>query len=290
MQTNRIGVVFSMHQPFEVDLVEAMLAAARAGGYKLVLGPLTSDLPHQVVVRELLESRIEALVLLAADGDAAVAEDLPTVVPIVTVGGPTSPQAIDDVRVDDAASMHSVIEYLDRLGHRRIAHVSGGIGPNADVRRNAYVAAMTERGLSESCDVVEASFTEDAGSAAAEILLRRPEMPTAIVACNDRAALGILETLVRNGIRVPDDVSLVGFDDSTTARLSFVQLTTMHHDPEHLAVRAMGAITRRLNYPDAEPLRQLVRPRLVIRRTTGEPRIQDEPTGPHDVVSTEVPG
>lgn len=269
----RVGVLFSMHQSFEVDLVEAMLAAARGAGYTLILGALTPELPQSEVARELIQQRVEALIVLGADGDAASAENLPNDVPIITVGGPVSSQAMDDIRVDDEASMRQVVEYLSRLGHRSITHVSGGLGPNADVRRNTYVAAMAERGLSDFSDVVESAFTEDAGSAAAEILLRRTALPTAIIACNDRAAVGILETLLRGGARIPEDVSLVGFDDSTAARLSFVQLTTMHHDPEHLAVRAMAAITRRIAQPGAEPSRQLVQPRLVIRKTSGEPRL-----------------
>lgn len=271
-RVRRIGVIFSMHQTFQVELVEALLSGVRGSRLSLALCPLTPEYSQNAAVQELVGNEIDAIVLLGADGDAAVADDLSTTVPVITAGGPTSPQARDDVRVDDKASMHKVIEYLSRLGHRCITHVSGGTGPNSEARRKAYLDAMGAFGLAEFHDVVEAEFTEDAGSAAAEILLRRSELPTAIVACNDRAAFGVLETMLRRGVRVPDDVSLVGFDDSSTAKLSFVQLTTMHHDPEQIAAGIIAAVESRLATPEAEPTHRLVRPKLVVRRTTGEPR------------------
>ncbi|MGY2900231.1 DNA-binding LacI/PurR family transcriptional regulator [Curtobacterium sp. PvP017] len=267
-RSHQIGVVFSMREPYEVDLVEALLDAGADAGFTLVLGPLSDRRPHTAVLRELLGHRIEALLVLAADGGVAAIDELPPRIPVVTVGGPRSGGA-DDVRVDEVATMRLAVQHLVGLGHRDVAHVSGGHGPNADERRRAYEQAMTECGLTP--DVVESAFSEAAGSAAAQVLLARERLPTGIVAGNDRAAVGLIATLVRTGVSVPEDVSVVGIDDSSVASLPYVDLTTVRHDPGELARRAVDAVVQRVDEPDAPALEVRTAPRLVERRSTARP-------------------
>lgn len=270
----QIGVVFTMRQPFEVDLVEALLTAAAGAGFTLVLGPLTEARPHAAVIDELLGHRIEALLVLAADGGVAAIDSLPRRIPVVQVGGPQGDGAADDVRLDDEQGMALMVEHLVGLGHRSITHVSGGSGPNADARRATYLREMKRHGLDEHADVIESEYTEEAGSRAALDLLGRQELPTAVIAGNDRAAVGVLETLVRHDVDVPGHVSVAGFDDSTVAGLPYIELTTIGHDPSGLAARAIDAVVRRLATPDAAPLRHRELPHLVIRRSTGAPRLR----------------
>ncbi|WP_200941030.1 LacI family DNA-binding transcriptional regulator [Microbacterium sp. Root53] len=265
-RSRRLGVLFTMREPFEVDLVEELFAGAAERGYALVLGPLSAARSQRTVLAELLGQRIEGLLVLAAEGGSATIDDLPGI-PLVQLGGPRALETADDVRVDDTAGIDLLVEHLAGLGHRAITHVSGGDGPNARERRLAYEAAMERRGL--ALDVVPAAFTEDAGARAAQDLLARKRLPSAILAANDRCAAGVLGTLVRAGVRVPADVSVAGFDDSSIARLPYTQMTTVRHDPARLAGAALDAIVRRIDDPDATTVRHLEPPLLIVRASTG---------------------
>lgn len=269
-RSHQLGVMFTMREPFEVDLVEALLAAAAERGYSLVLGPLTASRSQRSVIPELLGQRIEGLLVLAADGGAATIDALPARVPVVQLGGPRSGEVVDDVRVDDAAGIDLLVDHLVGLGHRAIAHVTGGGGPNAEPRRRAYVDAMARHRLAP--DVLPAAFTEAAGAQAGQMLLERDRMPTAVLAANDRCAAGVLGILVRHGVDVPAQVSVVGFDDSSIARLPYTRLTTVRHDPARLAERALDALVHRIDVPDAPVVQHREPPQLVVRETSGPAR------------------
>jgi DNA-binding LacI/PurR family transcriptional regulator len=274
-RTFRLGVLFTMHQPFEVDLVEALFGSAEKHGFSLILGPLSKERSASKVVAELLGQRIEALFVLAAEGGGSHVSDLPANIPVIMVGGPRSVESHDDLRVDDAAGTRMLVEHLIGLGHTRIAYVSGGEGPGSAVRRSAYEQAMAGAGLEHHMDVVGGDYSEEGGSRAAIEILNRKPLPTAIMAANDRSAMGVLGTLVRHGLRVPEDISVVGFDDSTLSSLPYVQLTTVGFKPRNLTDRATAAMVRRLEDPSAPWLEHKETPHLVVRTSSGPPRERD---------------
>jgi DNA-binding LacI/PurR family transcriptional regulator len=115
-------------------------------------------------------------------------------------------------------------------------------------------------------------YTEEAGAAAARLLLDRPAVPTAIMASNDQVALGLLHVLSRSGLRVPEDVSLTGYDDSRMARLSSVDLTTVRQDPALMGAAAVQAAVRRIDQPLCAAGRTVIEPALVVRSSTAPPR------------------
>lgn len=262
----RLGVLFTMHEPFEVDLVEALLVGAAARGFSLVLGPLAPARPQRVVVADLIAQRAEGIIVLAADTGAATVGGLPEALPLVQLGGPVSARAADDVRVDNVRGVDLLVDHLTGLGHTRIVHVTGGEGPNADERRDAYLAAMASRDLVPV--VIDGSFTEAGGASAAERMLALDDLPTAIMAANDRAAVGVLMALARRGVAVPGDVSVAGFDDSSVAALPHIGLTTVRNDPRVLAERALDAVLARIEEPDAPVLAYRSAPKLVVRSST----------------------
>ncbi|GAA4682066.1 hypothetical protein GCM10025780_29310 [Frondihabitans cladoniiphilus] len=163
-----------------------------------------------------------------------------------------------------------LVDHLVELGHDQIAHATGGAGPNADARRDQYLVAIKQHGLQP--DVIESAYTEEAGFRTAETLLARPQLPTALIAANDRCAVGVLMTLARRGVEVPRDMSIVGFDDSSVARLPFVQLTTVRHDPASLAAEALTALIRRIEDPDAPVVTYQDAPELIVRQSSGPRR------------------
>ncbi|MEE1622242.1 LacI family DNA-binding transcriptional regulator [Zafaria sp. Z1313] len=266
-RSHRLGVLFSMKEPFEADLVERLLTAAAARGYSLALGPHGPSRPQAGALAELLGQRIEALLVLSGDSGLDTIDGLPDTVPLVQLGGPAAGDGHDDVRADDAAGFALLVDHLVDLGHRRIAHVSGGSGPNAAARRTAYAQQMRSRGLSP--DTVEAAYTEEAGYRAAVQLLDREASPTAIMAANDRCAVGVMAALASRGVAVPGRVSVTGFDDSSVASWPFMDLTTVDVDPSALAEAALEAAVYRAGGGTGAPAAERVVPRLVVRSSTG---------------------
>jgi DNA-binding LacI/PurR family transcriptional regulator len=131
---------------------------------------------------------------------------------------------------------------------------------------------MKAHGLADRARVLPGAYHEDAGIAAANTLLAEQAPPTAVLAGNDRAALGLLDTLRRRGIDVPGQISVVGYNDDRLARLSHVDLTTVRQDADLLARHAVRAAAARLDDPDLAPGETVLTPRLVIRGTTGPPK------------------
>lgn len=249
-RSGQLGVLFTMRQPFEVDLVDALYEQAGRLGYRLVLSTMGRTRSQEAALGELMRQRIEGLIVLAAEAGAGTIAGLPAGIPTVLLGGLDASRArgepYDRIRVDNAAGIAQAVDHLVALGHRRIAYIGPDEGPNAAERLTGYRDAMRRHGRTGDSEVVPSPLTEEGGYAAAQRLLARADRPTAVVCVNDRCAFGVLETFVRGGLRVPEDVSVVGFDDSTVARLPFVDLTSVHPDPERMAALAVEAVHRRI--------------------------------------------
>jgi DNA-binding LacI/PurR family transcriptional regulator len=137
--------------------------------------------------------------------------------------------------------------------------------------------AMRRHGL--TADVVEGDHTEESGVRAAENLLHDADHVTAVLAGNDRCAVGVLDTLLRAGIDVPGEISVMGYDDSRLARLTHNDLTTVAQDAEQMARLAVEAVIERLEGRRGGPPRDiLLAPHLVVRGTTGPAPARDPST------------
>ena len=113
-------------------------------------------------------------------------------------------------------------------------------------------------------------YTEIAGARAAEKILASDQLPTAVIAANDECALGVLDSLIRAGVKVPDDMSVVGYDDSRIASLPFVDLTTVRQDAAMMATAAVKAAVERLDGGRQDPRSVVLPAKLVVRSTTGD--------------------
>ncbi len=265
-RTGLLGVVLDIQSTFHAELVDALDTAAVDGGWDLVLATLTRRTREEDAVRSLVDSRCEGLVLLGSDLPAARLRALAAQVATVVLGRPGSAE-YRGVRADDATGMRLAVDHLLALGHRRIAHVDGGRGPVATARRRGFGAAVLTHGLPSW--TVPGGIDEVSGLEAVERLLEGGP-PTAVVAYNDRAAVGVREGLLRAGLDVPGVVSVVGYDDSPLARMTILGLTSVSQQPSLLAVaavRAVGALTGQADV-DSTPVTTVVPPRLVVRSST----------------------
>jgi LacI family transcriptional regulator len=269
LRTHLIGVAANIRSPFHAELVEHIVAEADANDYEVVLGPVTATHPEAAVVDTLLSFRCEALILLGPELDDPHLADAARRAPVVVVGRRTSCPEVDVVRTADGRGIGGVVDHLVTLGHRRITHLSGGTGTIPADRKAGYTRAMKRHGLTAEIDVIDGDLTESAGIHAAQVLLQRPERPTAVVAANDRSAIGLMDHLLRAGVAVPRDIAITGYDDSVLARLAHIDLTTVSQEPRQQALSAVEAIVDRLDNGRTERLDVVLEPRLVVRRTTG---------------------
>jgi DNA-binding LacI/PurR family transcriptional regulator len=216
-------------------------------------------------VETLLDFRCEAAIILAPDRAMPVlAGRLPT----VTVGWQTKDPAVDVVRTSDDEGMRLAVDHLLGLGHRRILHVDGGTGPVSAARRRGYRAAMRRRDLGEEIRVVRGGISQEAGSGAARLLLAEDSLPTAVIAYNDDVAAGLIESLGGAGVSIPDRVSVVGWDDSSLARLPHINLTTIRQDADVMTRLAVERSVARIHDDPVTDREQVLSPKLVVRSST----------------------
>lgn len=266
-----LGVTIDVRNTFHAELVEDLHEAAEQRGYDLVLGPMSRRRAEERAVETLVDFRCEALILLGSDAPAARLTALARELPVVVVGRRVRAAGVDVVRTADDDGVAQAVDHLCGLGHRAITFVDGGRGAIAADRRRGYRRAMRQRQRGDHVRVLSGDHTEEAGARAAVILLNGRPVPSAVVTSNDRCALGLLDALHRAGIGVPGMVSLVGYDDSPTAQLDHVNLTTVSQNPREQAQHAVAAAVERLDNGRTEPREVVLSPRLVVRGTTGPP-------------------
>jgi len=267
-RTRLLGVTFDVQAPFHGDLVEALYTAADATGYDLALSAVAPTRSEACAIQSLLDYRCEALILLGPQLSASALADLATHQPVVVVARKVKVAGVDVVRTDDLDGSRQAVRHLIDLGHRNILHVDGGKAPGAGERRTGYRNAMRRAGLTPV--ILPGGSTEDAGVQAAQTLLEDPGEITAATVFNDRVAVGFLNTIRDSGLHVPEDLSVIGYDNTSLATLTHIALTTIAQSTPDLAELAVERATTRLT-GKAPPSEEVVTPHLIPRSTTASP-------------------
>ncbi|WP_458113922.1 LacI family transcriptional regulator [Arthrobacter sp. R1-13] len=266
-RTKLIGLSFSSSQPFHAEIVDAAYAQASSRGYEIALSAVANGRTETRAVESLLDFGSEALVMISPTLTAEELGQYSGQVPVVSLLRNDVGELVDSVSSDDRAGLRLGVEHLAGLGHRNIVHVDGGTAVSAQQRSEAFRSEMQRRGL--EAPVIPGGPGEEDGLRAARSL--RDNLPTAVIAFNDRSALGLIEGFRAIGLQVPFDVSVLGYDDSQLARLSYVQLSSVSQDAPLLAAAAVDRAVDRIE-GTVGPAHVMRTPHLVIRKTTAPPR------------------
>ena len=276
LKTQRSGKILitvpDIGNPFFAQILKGAEEAAQAAGYAVLLG----DTQHQP---EREERYAQMLPRNEADGLIVLGHRLPpTARQIVKRHGATAPVVngcefdpalgIPSVHIDNAAAARTAMEHLYGLGHERIAVVGGpDDNPLHRQRLEGVTAAATARGCLHLLTVVQGDFSVESGHAAAGTLLGHAPGPTAAFCFSDQMALGVLAACRELGLRVPEDFSIVGFDDLASSRYLTPPLTTISQPMREIGVRTVNLLLAIIDAVEV-PHRQTLDFNLMVRGST----------------------
>jgi DNA-binding LacI/PurR family transcriptional regulator len=269
-------IVSEITNPFFPELIQGFEDVAVEHGYEILISSTNYD-PQRMslCIRRMLERRAEGVAVMTFGVEKPLLEQFAErKVPLVFVDeGPDKP-GISLLRVDYHHGIRQAVQHLAALGHRDIAFVTGPRRlHSAQSRQAAFSRSLQECGIvADSAWIVEGDHTMEGGIGAMDRLLQLKRRPTAVMCSNDMTAIGVLHKLYRAGLRVPDDLSVIGFDDIHIAQVTIPPLTTIQMSCFELARAAVTALRAQVE-EGGEPKRSYKIPtHLVVRESTGFPR------------------
>jgi LacI family transcriptional regulator len=281
-----LGVILpDLYGEFFSELLRGIDQEAQRAGHSLLVSSSHHDSHGVAAAVRAMRGRVDGLLIMAPEVSAAALEEaLPDGLAMVLLN-PTPGAGIDSITVDNAGGARLVVEHLVALGHRHIAFITGPTrNADAQARLHGYRAAMSDAGVPVTRSLeARGAFTEQSGwQAARRILAQSGERATAIFAANDASAVGALAALRESGMSVPDDISVVGFDDIPIARYATPPLTTVRVAIDVLGARAASLLLSGLTGParrfPRDARAEIVPAELVTRNSSGPPPPTSRPT------------
>ncbi|QDH73041.1 LacI family DNA-binding transcriptional regulator [Brevundimonas sp. M20] len=267
-KTSTVGVILpDLYGEFFSELIRGMDVAARALGYHLIVSSSHDDADEASAAIRSMRGRVDGLIVLSPHlGAANLAAGLAGRTPVLLMNGGAVDANRPSIVVDNHGGAVAAVEHLIALGRTRIAHIAGPTGNlEAEARLAGYLEAMADAGLPTM--VVDGAFTRASGEDAGAALAARSDRPDAVFAANDNMAVGALLAFQDAGLRVPEDVAMVGFDDIPLAGLVRPALTTLKI---HIAETGRKALERLVGLigSNADTACEVVRPELVVRASS----------------------
>lgn len=267
-----VGVLLpDIDNPFFALLLRGAADVLEALGYEVFLSWVGETESHHFAAMEaLIDHQMDGLLLFAPRGASERLEQIARQVPVVVVGRHEQAGGFDTVSGDDRLGARLVVDHLVEQGHTHIAFIgqsSDDAGSPESVRLDGYREAMDAHGLGHKVDVLMSGWTVEGGRAAARELLNRSELPTAVHAGADITALSLLSELWHADVPVPERIAVVGYDDSPTAALPPVSLTSVDQAGREMGRTAARFLLERIA-GRREARHELLKPSLIVRRTS----------------------
>jgi len=275
-KTRTIGVVVTtIADPFVSAVVIGIELAANDNGYSVFLANSNADPARETnVVHSFAERRVDGIVVTSSRVGALYTSLLSQMqVPIVLINNQHPGQFVHSVMIDNIQGSRQAASHLVYLGHRRIAYIGDQYGHQSDTERfEGYREALEKAGLPVLAELVaHGDSTPEGGIVAMDKLLALADPPTAVFCYNDMTALGVLRSAHVHGLRVPEDISVIGFDDLFLASYTQPQLTTVRQPMQRMGRMAMESLLKLMSgQPSGEPVK--VPAELIVRESTAPPR------------------
>jgi LacI family transcriptional regulator len=267
-------IVSEITNPFFPEIVQTFETLAVEQHYEILLTSTIHDPKRmELAVRRMIESRVDGVAILTFGMEDYLLDHLRfRNLPLVFVDiGPKAPR-VSNIRVDYADGIRQAVQHLAALRHERIGFITGPLYLRSAVaRRDAFEASMREIGLLVRPEyVVEGNHRLDGGREALPTLSRLSKPPTALICSNDMTAIGVMRAAFELGIRIPEDLSVIGFDDIRMAEFLIPPLTTIQMSQSELAKLAFEALLKEVKRetPLPEGSEYILKTRLVLRSST----------------------
>ena len=278
-RSHMLGLIVSeITNPFFPELVQEFENLAVAQGYEVLIGSTNYEPARtESLIRRMMQRNVDGVAVMTFGIEEELVQKLvEREFPLVFVdAGPEMPN-IRVLKVDYAEGIRQAVQHLAALGHRQIAFISGPLHlRSAIARRDAFLRSMAELGLTVPNDnIVEGTHTMEGGKEAADKILALSHLPTAIMCSNDTTAIGVLHALHRTTHRVPDDISVVGFDDIHLAQFMLPPLTTVQMSCTQLAAASIEALRAGIEPDNLNAKRRewFIPTQLVVRQSSSFPR------------------
>jgi DNA-binding LacI/PurR family transcriptional regulator len=276
-RTGTIGVLaHDLRQPWFVDVLDGLHATLSRHGLRTLIGDGRQDLATGgELLKTFMEMRFDGLVLVGTMPLSPIISEAAEWIPTVVAGSRDFDlPRVDVIAEDDWLGVELVLDHLFELGHSSIAHIGGGKGKVFEVRQASYCAWMESHGLAGYIQAASCDASEEDSRLTALGLLRggRNQAPTAIFCDSDLMGVGVLDAARDLGMRVPEDLSVASFDNSSLAHMGPIQLTSVDIAPRAVGMLAGEWLIRRMGEPMLTATEYLVRPTLVARSSTSTPR------------------
>jgi LacI family transcriptional regulator len=268
-------IVSNMENPFFFDVYRALETAAHQGGYE-VLAANTGYSPEQLMksIRLMIGRRVAGLAVIVSEMDPRLIEELSdSGIPAVFYDVGTPGKGISNIRVSYGKGIDRLVEHLRELGHRRMAFIGhhSTLGPTSE-RETAFVSSVRRRAPGAEWRTIANQDGPEGGRLAMRELLASGFRPTAVICVNDFVAIGALKEIRDQGLKVPEDVSVTGFDNILLSEYVSPPLTTVHIPREQIGRLVYETLAEESSRARLSGREVVIDPELVVRESTGRAR------------------
>ncbi len=276
-RSNLFGLIISdITNPFFPELVKAFEDIAVVHRQDVLIGNTNYDQERmQICAQRMLQRRVDGIAIMTSEMDDKLVKDFSQRgIPLVFLDAATAGPGVSRVQIDYSAGIDDAVEHLIAFGHRRIAFISGPLRlQSAQIRYKAFVESAVHDHLDRDPRLMaEGNHRVDGGHDAMARILASGVAPTAVLASNDLTAMGAMGAIAEAGLRVPEDISVIGYDDIQLSAFTMPPLTTLSLPRADIATAAFRALWNAITSDGKKPVTGtncMVTPRLVVRGSTG---------------------
>jgi LacI family transcriptional regulator len=273
-KSRMLGLIISdIVNPFFPELVRSFEEIASESGYEVIVANTGYD-PERMArsVSRMLERQAEGVAVITSEmGEDFVSQISERRIPIVFLDTARVGARVSKIKVDYSQGIGEAVEHIVSLGHKRIAFISGPTElRSAETRKTAFLKCLHHYGVLPDKNYIQTgNHRIDGGEAAMERLLTLAHRPTAVLTSNDLTAMGVLRAIYKAKLRVPDDISVVGFDDIEFSEFTQPALTTVRLSRKEVAEKAFSALAKLILGKSDKGEQYDIETHLVVRDSTG---------------------